>query len=183
MVVVVSFFMNHKAFTLIELLVVVAIIGILAAIGVVAYNGYTNSAKVSATKSNFLTIYKSWINEKAKCETDSSGKALWDKTTCQVMVADNSSDFSRISGIISNYYGLNNRYGIGQPLKNLFHQYERNLYLNDSSSGCSEDSSNDNNLGFLISCYESNNSRIIFEGCFKSPCSETSNRFLKYIYY
>ena len=49
---------TFEAFTLIELLVVVAIIGILAAVGVVAYNGYTSSAKRNATLANFKTAGK-----------------------------------------------------------------------------------------------------------------------------
>ena len=47
---------KQKGFTLIELLVVVAIIGILAAVGVVAYNGYTASAKKAVVKTNLKQI-------------------------------------------------------------------------------------------------------------------------------
>ena len=74
--------MKQNGFTLIELLVVVAIIGILAAVGVVAYNGYTASAKKAVVKQNFKTVVK-WIQADAmKCminggtvfrQTNSSG--------------------------------------------------------------------------------------------------------------
>ena len=50
--------MKQKGFTLIELLVVVAIIGILAAVGVVAYDGYTKSAKRAISKENLNSIAK-----------------------------------------------------------------------------------------------------------------------------
>ena len=43
---------KKKAFTLIELLIVVAIIGILAGVGIPMYNGYMASAKVESANTN-----------------------------------------------------------------------------------------------------------------------------------
>ena len=82
---------NNKGFTLIELLVVVAIIGILAAVGVVAYNGYTNSAKINASKSNHNAAVKYMAAEVQKCnvgETTAFGGAV----TCESFLALSAED-------------------------------------------------------------------------------------------
>ena len=47
---------RKKAFTLIELLIVVAIIGILAGVGIPMYNGYMLDAKINATDSKHKII-------------------------------------------------------------------------------------------------------------------------------
>ena len=67
---------REKGFTLIELLVVVAIIGALAAVGVVAYNGYTAAAKKNAAKSIHSGAVKFVAAELAKCVVDDTDTVL-----------------------------------------------------------------------------------------------------------
>ena len=63
---------NIKGFTLIELLVVVAIIGVLAAVGVTAFQGFTDNAKQQAMKSIHAGVVKKVSAELQKCSIGSS---------------------------------------------------------------------------------------------------------------
>ena len=63
---------KKKAFTLIELLIVVAIIGILAGVGVPMYNGYMATAKVQSSATNHANV-KSFVSATlTKCSAGSS---------------------------------------------------------------------------------------------------------------
>ena len=67
-----SKYLMNKGFTLIELLIVVAIIGILATIGVASFNGITTNAKITATKANHQTVTK-FVNTKLMLSMSNGG--------------------------------------------------------------------------------------------------------------
>ena len=79
---VVVFCMRRNGFTLIELLVVVAIIGILASVGVVAYNGYTSSANRASVISNCKQVSKYIRNEVMQCTMNPQSFVMDGKLDC-----------------------------------------------------------------------------------------------------
>jgi len=105
--------MKRNGFTLIELLVVVAIIGILAAVGVVAFNGYIEASRIKAIKAQHSMIKEYISAEIMKCEIGAS-KIFLDKNgigeTCPIRSAANSSPESFVANAMFDF-GMENMYG------------------------------------------------------------------------
>ena len=95
--------MNRKAFTLIELLVVVAIIGILAAVGVVAYNGYTDAAKRAKSIQQHKDVLKVMSAKWGLCEIQGGdiywcdGSARWGTSCDETKPESNNNQVKRES--------------------------------------------------------------------------------------
>ena len=60
-------FKKSKGFSLIELLVVIAIIGVLSAVGITAYSGYTKDAKVKVALANHKSVIRFITSEMYRC--------------------------------------------------------------------------------------------------------------------
>ena len=152
--------LSFGAFTLIELLVVVAIIGILAAVGVVAYNGYTGAAKVNAAKTNYKNVIR-WVKtELVKCNAGLSDTMFVSNPKSCPMTHSNT--FGS---------GLNNAClapgGVFNQIKNPYKPTERACDWSISYK-------NDNDVG-KIYFSQKNATDMRFSSCWKTPCSSSDN--------
>ena len=111
---------THKGFTLIELLVVVAIIGIISSVGIVAYNGYTNSAKRNATIAQHKIAVKFIKHKMALCMTNGGGSLpISSKYSINCDVDNNASGINDLNNIFIDYFldqGWKNPYGDKNPV-------------------------------------------------------------------
>ena len=154
--------MKKSAFTLIELLVVVAIIVILAAVGVVAYNGYAYASKVKVFEYQKSQLIKLVNIELAKCALEEKDSSGWVKVMDGYYYCNWYNLISQRNGLLMNAVVEFARY---KDFKNPFQPDK--FFVEHSASA----PLNDVYLGKLIF-----HNRNTLEYCIKIPCNDANNR-------
>ena len=168
--------MKSKAFTLIELLVVVAIIGILAAVGVTTFNGFQEKAKINTTKSNFNMLVKKFKYEMAFCELRGPDEYAflearnYGSHNLQCKAMSGSVSWKSDVGSALGYY-----FGNHMNMKNVL-TTNRSFF----DTGDKDEYPKDYNLGTIFG-FAITNDTINFTVCFQTPCNQSSNRLTETI--
>ncbi len=162
---------KQKGFTLIELLVVVAIIGILASVGVVAYNGYITGTKATLTKSNHNTVVKEVKLTITNCEIGGS---------VQLMSTLNSKNYSTHTcyGNVQAFFPEHLKNHINNEMEwinksNVKNWNGKNMYV------LQEGNMSNTHKGFVFLSVPSNSNKKVWVNlftCIKSPCNDEKNR-------
>ena len=158
---------KQKAFTLIELLVVVAIIGILAAVGVTTFGGFQDKAKISTTKTNHKTVVKKAALIISECGIEGSVKMMSKvRDTTSYAITCYGNQFSFFADYFINHMDNNGRWK--NPFKASGNRVQQPGWCSNAQSG-------DSNVGFVWINSRSGWDNVTICTCVETPCSEKSN--------
>jgi type IV pilus assembly protein PilA len=138
----------------------VAIIGILASVGVTAYSGYTASAKAVKAKSNHKVLHKYLSTEFLKCEIGLVDEIMDVVITCNVR------DGATVMGAImspARRIIQSNPYGMPNPAQHETPRREVGVIIDAARE--------DLNVGYVTVNYHHGLQSVILRTCVRIPCA------------